>query len=172
MTRFLHEPLAAGIALLVSACSTLTEPVTTTENAPSPPPAPSAAAAPRPAPPNPNGAEQALAPPTGEMAAASHILVAYKGAMRAAETTTRTKDEAKKRAEQILARAQKGGAFAKLADEASDDPSAKVNHGSLGKFTRERMVKAFSDATFAMKPGEISGLVETPFGYHIIKRTE
>ncbi len=147
-------------------CAALTEPVTTTESAP-PKPAATAAnsAAARPAEP-PAPGEQ------GEMAAASHILVAYKGAMRAAETTTRSKEEAKKRAEEIAAKARKGEDFGKLADENSDDPSVKINHGALGKFPRDRMVKPFADATFAMKPGEISVPVETPFGYHIIKRTE
>jgi len=106
------------------------------------------------------------------MVAASHVLVAYTGAMRASPSITRTKEEAKRRAEGILARARKGEDFAKLADSSSDDPSAKLNHGSLGKFTRSQMVKPFADAAFALKPGEVSPLVETPFGFHIIKRTE
>jgi len=71
-----------------------------------------------------------------------------------------------------MARARKGDDFAKLADEGSDDPSAKMNHGALGKFTRERMVKPFADAAFALRPGDVSTLVETPFGFHVIKRTE
>lgn len=164
-----------GVLLTTSACTALTEPVTTTESAP---PKPASAAQNQPAqnqpPPSPQPAQgQGGAPAVPqETAAASHILIAYQGAMRAAPTTTRTKEQAKKRAEEILARAKKGEDFAKLADEASDDPSAKMNHGSLGRFTRERMIKQFSDATFGMKPGELSGVVETPFGYHIIKRTE
>jgi peptidyl-prolyl cis-trans isomerase D len=103
---------------------------------------------------------------------ASHVLVAYVGAMRASPTIKRTKEEAKRRADNILARARKGEDFAKLADENSDDPSAKLNHGSLGKFGRTQMVKPFADAAFALKPGGISTLVETPFGFHVIKRTE
>jgi parvulin-like peptidyl-prolyl isomerase len=98
--------------------------------------------------------------------------VAYQGALRAAPTITRTKDEAKKRADQVLARAKKGEDFGKLADELSDDPSAKMNHGALGRFTQTTMVKPFADAAFALKPGEVSGIVETPFGFHVIKRTE
>jgi parvulin-like peptidyl-prolyl isomerase len=92
--------------------------------------------------------------------------------MRASPTIKRTKEEAKRRAENILARARKGDDFGKLADESSDDPSAKLNHGSLGKFGRTQMVKPFADAAFALKPGGISTLVETPFGFHVIKRTE
>ncbi len=104
--------------------------------------------------------------------AASHILIAYAGATRADPALKRTKDEARKRADGILARARKGEDFAKLADDSSDDPSAKRNHGSLGRFTRAQMVKPFADAAFALKPGEVSTLVETPFGFHVIKRTE
>jgi peptidyl-prolyl cis-trans isomerase D len=106
------------------------------------------------------------------MVAASHVLVAYAGAMRANVAVKRTKEEAKKRAEGIAVRARKGADFAKLADENSDDPSAKLNHGSLGKFTRTQMVKPFADAAFGMKPGDVSNVVETPFGFHVIKRTE
>lgn len=164
-----------GALVGTSACSVLTEPVTTTESAP---PKPSAAAQNQPAQNQPSPSPEPgqgqggspAAPP--EMAAASHILIAYQGAMRAAPTTTRTKDEAKKRAEEVLARAKKGEDFAKLADEVSDDPTAKINHGSLGRFPRDRMIKQFSDATFSIKPGELSGVIETPFGFHIIKRTE
>lgn len=106
------------------------------------------------------------------MVAASHILVAYAGALRADPNIKRSKEEAKTRAEGLMARARKGEDFAKLADEGSDDPSAKMNHGALGKFTRERMVKPFADAAFALRPGDVSTLVETPFGFHVIKRTE
>jgi hypothetical protein len=157
-----------------SSCAKLTEPASNTVVvAPSPPPAPersavaaTAAPAPTPAPtPPPDPAAQ-------QTVGASHVLVAYSGAMRAAPTIKRTKDEAKKRAEGLLVRARKGEDFAKLADSSSDDPSAKANHGSLGKFTRAQMVKPFADAAFALKPGEVSPLVETPFGFHVIKRTE
>jgi parvulin-like peptidyl-prolyl isomerase len=162
-------------AVTLPACSSLTEPVPTVivpqprepkAKEPEVRPAETAQAAPAPTP------QPVEAAPSGEQVAASHVLIAYQGAMRAAPTITRTQDEAKKRAEQILARARKGEDFAKLASEASDDPSAKMNSGSLGKFTRERMVKPFADAAFALKPGSVSELVETPFGYHVIKRTE
>lgn len=106
------------------------------------------------------------------MVGASHLLVAYKGALRAAPTTTRSKEEAQKRAAEAHKKAKKGGDFAKLVAEYSDEPRAAERGGSLGKFTRGRMVKEFADAAFAMKVGEISGVVETQFGYHVIKRTE
>lgn len=104
--------------------------------------------------------------------AASHILVSYQGATRAKPTVARTKQEALALARQLAAQARKPGTdFAELARDASDGPSG-VEGGALPKFGRQQMVKPFSDAAFALKPGEISDVVETNFGFHIIKRTE
>jgi peptidyl-prolyl cis-trans isomerase D len=101
---------------------------------------------------------------------ASHILVAYSGALRASPAIQRTKPEAQKLATELLGRLKKGEDFAKLAGQHSDDPSGRSRGGDLGNFEREAMVKPFADAAFALKPGEVSGLVETSFGFHIIKR--
>ncbi len=103
---------------------------------------------------------------------AQHVLVQYEGSARAGKHIKRTKAEAKTRAEEALKKAKSGTDFDKLAAEYSDEPGAKTGFGKLGKFTPERMVKPFSDAAFALKVGGISGIVETPFGYHVIKRTE
>ncbi|HEY6726558.1 MAG TPA: peptidylprolyl isomerase [Polyangiaceae bacterium] len=109
----------------------------------------------------------------GESISASHLLVAYSGAMRSKPGVTRTKEEAKARAEEALKKARKPGAdFAKLVAEYSDEPNAAQRGGKLGSFTRNRMVKPFSDAAFELKVGEISDVVETGFGYHVILRTE
>jgi hypothetical protein len=166
--------LLPAFALVFSACTALTEPPSSSVGPPARAPDTTANAAPQPAqpPPTPPTPPPAAPQPQGEAVTASHILVAYAGALRADPNIKRTKDEAKKRAEDLMLRARKNSDFAKLADEASDDPSAKMNHGSLGSFTRERMVKPFADAAFALKPGEISSVVETPFGFHVIKRTE
>jgi parvulin-like peptidyl-prolyl isomerase len=110
------------------------------------------------------------APPTS--VAASHFLVMYKGSMRAPETITRTKEEAKARALEGLAKVKKGEDFAKVVGEYSDEPGAAQRGGALGEFTPDRMVKPFADAAFALKVGQVSGLVETAFGYHVIKRTK
>lgn len=104
--------------------------------------------------------------------AASHILIAYKGADRADASITRTKEEAKKRADELLAKLKAPGAdFAALAKENSDGPSGPKG-GDLGTFGKGSMAKPFEEAAWKLKVGEISGVVETGFGYHIIKRTK
>lgn len=102
---------------------------------------------------------------------ARHILVAYKGARNATpEAQKRDKTAARQRADQLLAKVKAPGAdFAKLAKDATDEPSGKASGGDLGFFTRETMDKAFSDAAFALEKGQISSVVETPFGFHIIQ---
>jgi len=85
---------------------------------------------------------------------------------------TLTKDEARKKAEELLARARKGEDFAKLAKENSDDPGSKDKGGEYDFFGHGKMVPEFEKAAFALKPGEISEPVETQFGYHIIKLEE
>jgi parvulin-like peptidyl-prolyl isomerase len=85
---------------------------------------------------------------------------------------TLTKDEARKKAQELLDRIRKGEDFAKLAKENSDDPGSKDKGGEYDFFGRGKMVPEFDKAAFALKPGEVSDLVETQFGYHIIKLEE
>jgi peptidyl-prolyl cis-trans isomerase D len=92
---------------------------------------------------------------------ASHILIA---------SETEGKDKARAKAEQVLQEVQKKpAAFAELARQHSDDPGSASQGGDLGFFGRGMMVKPFEDATFGMKEGEVSGVVESDFGFHIIK---
>ncbi len=104
------------------------------------------------------------------MFAGSHILLSYKGAMRAKSDVTRTKEEAKKFAEDLLAKVKANPAeFEKLAKENSACPSGQRG-GSLGQWKKGQMVPEFDTAVEGLKDGEFSGVVETPFGFHIIRR--
>jgi len=76
---------------------------------------------------------------------------------------------ARQKAEEVLNKVKSGGDFAKLAEEYSDDPGSASRGGDLDYFRRGRMAKEFEDAAFALKVGEVSGVVKTDFGYHIIK---
>ncbi|MEE8483201.1 MAG: peptidylprolyl isomerase, partial [Nitrospinota bacterium] len=101
-----------------------------------------------------------------ELVEASHIILRIE----------KDADEAKvadtnKRMDEILAKVEAGGDFAKLAKEYSEGPSAPSG-GELGLFPRGSMVKEFEDAAFALKVGEMSGIVRSSFGLHIIKVTD
>ncbi len=98
-------------------------------------------------------------------AKASHILIAYKGSRNAKESITRTKEEAKAKAEKLLRKVNAEN-FADMAKEESDGPTASKG-GDLGIFGEGRMVPAFNDWVFSHKKGDI-GMVETEFGYHIV----
>ena len=103
---------------------------------------------------------------------AQHILCAYKSARRAPAGVTRSKAEAKARAQEALAKIRGGATFEDMVKGYSDDAGSVDRMGSVGKFRREAMDPAFSAAAFALKVGEVSDVVETPFGFHIIKRTQ
>ncbi len=95
---------------------------------------------------------------------ASHVLISSDG--------DAGKEKAKAKAEEVLKDIQKNPSrFAELAKQHSQDPGSAQKGGDLGYFGRGMMVKPFEDAVFQQKEGEISGLVESDFGYHIIKVT-
>lgn len=102
--------------------------------------------------------------------ACQHVLVGYKGTK--VGTATRSKEEARKIAEEVRQKAVAGEDFAELAKKYSDDPASKERLGSVGTFDRDGMVKPFSDAAFALKVNEVSPVVETYFGFHVIKRNQ
>ena len=104
---------------------------------------------------------------TEEQRRASHILIKV-----AKDANDATKAAAKEKAEKLLAEVRKNPAdFAKLAKENSDDPGSAEKGGDLDYFARGLMVKPFQDAVDKMKVGEISDLVQSDFGYHIITLT-
>ncbi|MGA8514936.1 MAG: SurA N-terminal domain-containing protein [Burkholderiaceae bacterium] len=99
---------------------------------------------------------------------ASHILIASPKTAPAAE-----RQAAKAKADELLAQVQKApDSFAEVAKKNSQDPGSAANGGDLDFFANGAMVKPFSDAAFAMKKGDISPVVETEFGYHIIRLTD
>ncbi len=102
---------------------------------------------------------------------ARHILVQWKDAANAPTTTVRSKDEAKKLIEDI----KKGTTAANFVDQAkkfSEEPGAAQSGGDLGWFGKGAMVEPFEKAVFALKKGEVSDIVETQFGYHIILKAD
>ena len=103
---------------------------------------------------------------------ARHVLIQWMGCQSTSSSVVRTREQALVVAKDVLRRAKNGEDFARLAIEFSDEPNAGARGGSLGRFGRGQMVKQFEDAAFALAPGEISGIVESPFGFHIIQRTE
>lgn len=106
---------------------------------------------------------------------AKHILVMHVDSERKPEGVSRSRDQARARAQECLAKIRAGASFDVMVTECSDEPGAadrKEGPGFLGVFGKDRMVPAFADAAFALDVGEISEVVETPFGFHIIERTE
>jgi NIMA-interacting peptidyl-prolyl cis-trans isomerase 1 len=110
--------------------------------------------------------------PAPDTIIAQHILVAYKTAKRAPKGVTRNRADAKARAAEALAEIRAGMTFEDAVRKYSDDAGSADRLGSVGKFHREDMDPAFSAAAFALRVGQVSDVVETPFGFHIIKRTQ
>ena len=98
----------------------------------------------------------------------SHILISTQDD-NGKEVSEAKKKDAKKKAEEVLKKAKSGEEFSELAKEYSDDKGSASQGGDLGYISKGQMVKPFEDAAFSLKPGEISNIVETEYGYHIIK---
>ena len=135
-------------------------------------------AAPEPAKEAPKDAPPAQAAQSGDEATppkrigARHVLIQWMGADKAPSSVVRSKEQARAIAEEVLRRAKAGEDFARLAVDYSDEPGAGNRGGSLGRFGKGQMVGQFESAAFKLKVNEISEIVETGFGYHVIQRTE
>ncbi len=103
---------------------------------------------------------------------ARHVLVMHTGSQRAPANITRSREAARARAQDVLNRARQGEDFAALARRFSDEPGAATSGGDLGVFGHGQMVPPFERAAFALGVGEISDIVESDFGFHVIKRTQ
>lgn len=102
-----------------------------------------------------------------EQVRARHILVKVDS-----DADEATKAEARKEADDVLAKLRAGGDFAELAKSSSDDPGSAAKGGDLGFFGRGQMVPPFEAAAFALEPGALSEVVESPFGFHVIRVEE
>jgi hypothetical protein len=152
-----------------------TEPRTNDPTADQAPPAPAparagTAAAANNEPPAPAPRARSAQPPA--KISARHVLIQWMGSDRAGKSVLRTKEQAQVLAQEVLKRAKAGDDIGRLAVEYSDEPNAGPRGGSLGRFGKGQMVGAFEQTAFQLDVGEISGIVETPFGFHIIQRTE
>jgi len=116
-------------------------------------------------------AEEVLANEEQEMVTAKHILIAF-APEGTGEVTDEMKAEAKKKAEEVLAKVKGGEDFDKLSDEYNDDPGVAENPDGYTFADDGTMVQEFTDAAFALEIGGTSDLVETNYGYHIIRRVD
>jgi hypothetical protein len=166
--------IAAAVGLLLaSACDKGASSTAAATGAPAEPSAvPSAATSASAAVASAAATTSAAPAPPPDAIIAQHVLVAYKGAKRAPKGVTRSKADAKARAAEAVAKIRAGTPFEDVVKEYSDDTGSVDRMGSLGKFRRGDMDPAFAAAAFALAVGQVSDPVETPFGFHVIKRTQ
>jgi hypothetical protein len=101
-----------------------------------------------------------------------HVLVHFAGAKHARPEIKRTRGEACVRALEARSQLQGGDSFAEVVASYSDEPGAATREGSVGTIKRSDVEPAFADAAFELQRGEVSHVVETDFGFHVIMRTE
>lgn len=99
-----------------------------------------------------------------EQVRARHILIRVPS-----DASGEEKKKAREKIEGVWGRIKKGEDFARVAAELSEDTNSQMNGGDLGYFTKGQMAKPFEEAAFSLKAGQVSGVVETEFGYHLIK---
>jgi peptidyl-prolyl cis-trans isomerase NIMA-interacting 1 len=101
-----------------------------------------------------------------------HVLVRYAGAKRAPESVTRTREQACLRAEEALGKLKGGASFSEVVAQYSEESGAATRDGSMGTVERKDVAPEFADAAFELNMREMSAVVETPFGFHLILRVE
>lgn len=107
-----------------------------------------------------------------ERIAAKHVLVKYDGAKGAKPAVARSREEACLRAIEARDTLRGGAEFGKVVVEYSDEPGAASREGSLGSVARGDVVPPFADAAFELDIGQLSDVVESDFGFHVIVRSE
>ena len=103
---------------------------------------------------------------------ARHVLVKYQGAKNADAKITRTREQACLRAMEARDQARSGVDFADLVKQFSDEAGADSRHGFIGVVQRKDLERPFADALFELSVNQLSDIVETDFGFHVIQRTE
>jgi hypothetical protein len=167
--------LAGALAACGSTAPVPRAPETTAAEPPAPPaptPSPSATSSTTAAASAPGAAAPGAAQARPTKIGARHVLIQWMGCEHAATSVVRTREQALAVAKEVLRRARAGEDLGRLAVEFSDEPNAAQRGGSLGRFGKGQMVHAFEEAAFALEPGQISDIVETGFGFHVIQRTE
>lgn len=103
---------------------------------------------------------------------AKHVLVKYVGAKQASVSVTRSREDACLRAQEARTKLEQGTSFADVVKEYSEEQGAATRDGTLGAVERGDVVPAFADAAFELRAGEVSQVVETDYGFHVILRAE
>ena len=101
-----------------------------------------------------------------------HVLIKYAGAQNASEGVTRTRGAACLRAIEARDKIRGGSDFGEVVKEYSEEPGAASREGSVAAIERSMVVEPFADAAFELDINQLSDVVETPFGFHVILRTE
>jgi len=101
-----------------------------------------------------------------------HVLVKWSGAKNAPAGLARTREDACLRALEARSKLEQGASFADVVKEYSDDPGAAAIEGLVGQIERRDVAAPFADAAFELARGEVSYVVETPSGFHVILRSE
>jgi hypothetical protein len=111
-------------------------------------------------------------PDEPEKVTVKHLLVKWSGSKRAPASITRTREEACLRAQEARAKLEKGTSFGDVVKEYSDEEGAGTREGMVGSVKRAEVAPQFADAAFELHVGDVSYVVETDFGFHVIMRTE
>jgi hypothetical protein len=117
-------------------------------------------------------AKRARRPDEPQKVTVKHVLVKWSGSKRAPATITRAREDACLRALEARTKLEKGASFAEVVAEYSDEEGAATREGMLGAIERAQAAPPFADAAFELHVGDVSYVVETEFGFHVIMRTE
>jgi NIMA-interacting peptidyl-prolyl cis-trans isomerase 1 len=118
------------------------------------------------------GAKRERKPSEPDRISVKHVLVRYAGAKSAPATLTRTREQACLRAEEALSKLKQGVSFSEVVRLYSEESGAETRDGSIGTIERTSVAPPFADAAFELQIRELSAVVETPFGFHLILRVE